>query len=138
VSALRTLYKLWAATLFIAVVVQVGLAGYGAFNARNKAEDHKLVTEHQLGNGFDPHTGLGYLIFLGAIVLFVLALAARLGKQKILWALAALLLVVVQILLAYGAEDATVVGFFHAVNALAVFGLTGFLAHRAWRGPAAT
>jgi hypothetical protein len=33
VEALRTIYRYWTALLFLAVLVQIGAAGYGAFNA---------------------------------------------------------------------------------------------------------
>jgi len=42
--AIRALYRFWAALLLVAVVVQVGLAGYGAFAGDHKANDHGTVT----------------------------------------------------------------------------------------------
>jgi uncharacterized membrane protein len=132
VSALRTLYRLWASLLFLAVLVQIGAAGYGAFNVSAHVANHS-ISEHTFDHGFNFHNGLGYAIFVGAAVLFLLALGGRLGRRRILVSLAAVVAVVVQILLALAGESHPVVGIFHPLNALVVFGLTGTLAHRAWR-----
>jgi hypothetical protein len=134
-QALRAIYRYWAALLFLAVLVQVGAAGYGAFNVADKVDD-KPVNEDVFDNGFDFHNGFGYVIFIGAVVLFVLALAGRLGKRRVLWALGAPVLVAIQIVLAWGGEEEPIVGIFHPVNALLIFSFTGSLAFRAWRGGA--
>jgi hypothetical protein len=134
VSALRTLYRLWASLLFLAVLVQIGAAGYGAFNvSAHVAKTHPL-SEHTFDHGFNFHNGFGYAIFVGAAVLFLLALGGRLGRRRVLVSLAAVVAVAVQIVLALAGESHPVVGIFHPLNALVVFGLTGTLAHRAWRG----
>ena len=130
---LAALYRLWAALLFLVVLVQVGAAGYGAFYAAEKADPGPLQ-EKTFDHGFDFHNDFGYLVFYAAIILFALALAARLGRKRVLWTLAAPIIVAIQIVLAWGGEDQPIVGIFHSLNALLVFGLTGLLAHRAWRG----
>jgi hypothetical protein len=132
VQALRTIYRYWVAILFLAVLVQIGAAGYGAFNAADKSDPGPLP-QKTFDNGFDFHNGFGYIIFLGAVILLVLALAGRLGKRRVLQALAAPVLVAIQIVLAWAGEGQPVVGIFHPLNALLVLGLVGFLAHRAWR-----
>jgi uncharacterized membrane protein len=133
VSALRTLYRLWASLLFLAVLVQIGAAGYGAFNVSAHVDKTRQLNEHTFESGFNFHNGLGYAIFVGAAVLFLLALGGRLGRRRILVSLAAVVAVAVQIVLALAGESHPVVGIFHPLNALVVFGLTGTLAHRAWR-----
>jgi hypothetical protein len=134
VSALRTIYRYWAAILFVAVLVQIGAAGYGAFYSANHLKDKGDTFTHKgFDHGFSFHNGFGYLIFLGAVVLFVLALGARLGRRRVLWSLGAVGLVAVQIVLAWAGESQPIVGIFHPINALLVLGLTGFLAHGAWR-----
>src|SRR5881409_2922498 len=115
-NALRVTYNIWASLLFAAVIVQIGAAGYGAFYAADKS-DPGPMTKHQFDHGFSFHSGFGYFIFFGAVILFLLALIARLGRRRVLFSLAFPLLVVVQILLAYGGEAAPAAGVLHPINA---------------------
>jgi hypothetical protein len=126
---MRTAFRLVATLTALAVVVQVGFAGYGAFNAIDKADDAS-VTKKTIENGFDPHGFLGSLIVLLMVILVVIALVGRI-KMRI----AAILLAlgIVQMLLAWGATGAAWVGFFHGVNALAIAGIAGSLAGAEWR-----
>jgi hypothetical protein len=132
VSVLRTIYRYWVTVLFVAVIVQIGSAGYGAFYAADKSDPGPL-REKTFSHGFDFHNGFGYIIFLGAVILFLLALAARLGKRRVFLTLVAPLLVVIQILLAWAGEDHPVVGIFHPLNAFLIAGFLGSLAFAAWR-----
>jgi hypothetical protein len=137
--ALATVYRYWLTLLFIAVVAQIAAAAYGAFYAAQKLGDQKGSDEHKLINakvfdhGFGFHTGFGYLIFLAAIVLFLLALAARLGKRRVLFALAVPVAVAVQIILAWASESVHAIGILHGLNALVVFSLVGYMTGQAWR-----
>ena len=117
---------------FVAVVVQIGAAGYGAFNAADKSDPGPL-TEKGFSHGFDFHNGFGYIIFLGAVILFLLALAARLGRRRVLQALALPVLVAIQIVLAWGGEDQPIVGIFHPLVAFLIAGFSGSLVFAAWR-----
>ena len=92
-----------------------------------------MISEKTFDHGFGFHTGFGYLIFLGAVILFLLALAARLGKRRILLSLAVPLDVALQIVLAWISEGVHGVGILHGINALVIFGLTGYLTGQAWR-----
>lgn len=132
-QALRTIYRYWSALLFLAVLVQIGAAGYGAFHAADKADPGPL-SEDSFSSGFDVHNGLGYTIFLGTLVLLLLALGARLGRRRILMTLMAPVLLIVQILLAWGGEAVPAIGIFHPLNAFLIAGLTGRLAYEAWWG----
>jgi uncharacterized protein DUF6220 len=140
VQALRTIYRYWIAILFVAVVAQIAGAAYGAFYTAQKLGDQKgpdegkMVSEEVFDHGFAFHTGFGYLIFLGALLLLVLALAARLGKKRVLHALALPVLVALQIVLAWISEAVHAVGILHGINALVVLGFTGWLARQAWWG----
>jgi hypothetical protein len=131
-QALRVVYRYWVALFLLAVLVQIGAAGYGAFNAAAKTEDGAL-REKGFEDGFDFHNGLGYVIFLGAVILFLLALGGRLGKQHALRVLVMPVLVAIQIVLAWAGEDHPVVGIFHPVNALLIVGFACFLTFGAWR-----
>jgi len=136
VQALRTLYRIGAAILFAAVLVQVGAAGYGAFYAAHKLQHKtsKPLGYHGFDHGFSFHKGLGYIVFVVAVIVFVLALASRLGKASVIRALAAGVLVALTIILAWGGESAPAAGIFHPLFALGVFAVTGMMAHHAWRG----
>jgi hypothetical protein len=133
VRTLRTIYRYWLTLLTAAIIVQIGAAGYGAFYAADKS-DPGPMTKKQFEHGFGLHAGLGYFIFLGAIVLFLLALGARLGKRAVLRNLAIPLLLVIQILSAWIGFGTPAVGVLHPLNAFLILGLTGSLVYQAWRG----
>ena len=42
------MYWLWSMLIFVAIVVQVGFAGYGAFNAAGKLEDEGAVVSEDM------------------------------------------------------------------------------------------
>jgi hypothetical protein len=139
VKALATIYRYWITLLFLAVVAQIAGAAYGAFYTAQKlgdqkgSDEHKLISEKVFDHGFGFHIAFGYFIFLGAVVLLLLALAARLGKRRILFSLAVPLVVALQIVLAWISESVHAVGILHGINALVIFGLTGYLTGEAWR-----
>ena len=138
--ALTTIYRYWITLLFLAVVAQIAAAAYGGFYAaqklgdQNGSDEQKVISEKVFDHGFDFHIGFGYLIFLGAVALLLLALAARLGKRRVLFALAVPIAVAVEIVLAWISESVHAIGIFHGINALVIFGLTGYLTGEAWRG----
>ena len=138
-QALRTIYRYWVTLIFLAVVAQIAAAAYGGFYAADKLGDQsgpdeqKMISEKAFDHGFGFHTGFGYAIFLGAVVLLLIALAARLGKRRVLLALAVPVAAVVQIVLAWISEGVPAVGPLHGLNALVIFGLTGAMTGAAWR-----
>jgi hypothetical protein len=134
VQALRTVHRYWAGLVFLAVVVQIGAAGYGAFNASVKTDDHKTLNEDQFSDGFDFHNGLGYIIFLAAVLLFLLAVGSRFERRRIGMNLVLPLLLIVQIVLAWGGESSAWVGVFHPIVAFLILGLSGRIAFEAWWG----
>ena len=137
-NALRTIYRYWTSLVLLAVVVQIAFAAYGGFYAaqklgdQNGSEEQKMISEKAFDHGFGVHTGLGYFIFLGAVVLFLLALVARIGKRRVLWSLAVPIVVALQIVLAWIGESVHGLGLLRGLNALVVFGLTGWLTSQAW------
>jgi len=132
-KVLRAAYRYWTLILFVAVIVQIGAAGYGAFYADAKAgEPAGSVTQEQFDHGFGFHVFLGFMIFLASVLLFLLALAARIGRRGVLFALAVPLLVFLQIVLGMVGASTPAVGALHPVNALLILSLIGYLAHRAW------
>ena len=132
-QGLRTIYRYWAGLIFLAVVVQIGAAGYGAFNASDKSDPGPLSAE-QFSDGFDFHDFFGYLIFLGAVVLFLLALGSRFERRRVGMNAVLALLLIVQIVLAWGGESTAWVGIFHPIVAFLILGLAGRIAFEAWWG----
>jgi hypothetical protein len=126
----RTAFRIVASLTSLAVIVQVGFAGYGAFNAIDQADHGKLVSQDTIENGFDPHGALGSVAIGLMLVLLIVALVAR---YKIRVAALLFGLGIVQLLLAAGASSVAWVGFFHGVNALALAGIAGSLAGNEWR-----
>ena len=133
-QALRAIYRYGTAIVVLGVLVQIGAAGFGAFNASEHVSDEHPLSEHTFDDGFSFHTGFGYVIFVASVVLLLLALSARLRKRSVLFALALPVLVAVQIVLAWAAESTHWVGPFHALVAFVILGLAGGLAQYAWRG----
>ena len=133
-SVFRTLYKYWVSVLTAAVVVQIFAAGYGAFDTADKVGGGGIVDEDSFNDSFGVHMGLGYLIFLGTIVLLLLSFGAR-GKQRIIRSAAAVVLLIVQILLAWtGGAVPYVFGGLHPINAFIILGLLGSTTFMEWKG----
>lgn len=131
-NAFRTVHRYWASLLTLAVIVQIGFAGYGAFSAADKVSEGS-IDENAFEDGFGLHIALGYFIFLGSLVLLLVSLGTR-NRSRILWSLLVAGLLVVQILLAWtGASLPAVFGFLHPVNALIILAVLGSLTGRMWR-----
>jgi hypothetical protein len=128
---MRSAFRIIATLLSLAVVLQVGFAGYGAFNAIDKADDAGSITKKTIENGFDPHGIFGLVVLVLMVVLVLVSLAA--GRYKARIATLLLVLGIVQMLLAAGGTAAAWVGFFHGINALAIAGVAGSLAGEEWR-----
>jgi hypothetical protein len=139
VKVFGTIYRFWITIVFLAVIAQIAGAAYGAFYAADKLGDQKgpdeqkVISEELFDHGFGFHTAFGYLIFLGAVLLLLFALAARLGKRRVLFALAVPVAVAVQIVLAWASEAEHGIGILHGLTALVIFGLTGYMTGEAWR-----
>jgi len=120
--------------VFVAIVIQVGLAGYGAFYAAHKTDNGGVVNQDTFDHGFEPHIAWGYLgVGLSILILVVIGLIAgvgrwRLGRQGILF-----LLFILQVILAGVGFSFPPLGFLHPVNALLIFGLSASIAFLAWR-----
>jgi hypothetical protein len=130
---MKQLFKYLTSLLFVAIVVQVGFAGYGAFNAIDKADKDKTVTKKTIENGFDPHGAVGSIVVLVMLLLVLTALIGRLGPLYAKWTTGLLVLGVLQLVFGYlGTKSAPVGGFLHGINALAIYAGAALLAHRAW------
>jgi len=129
-----TLFRYLTSVLFLAVVVQVGFAGYGAFNAIDKADSGKTISKHTIENGYDPHGLVGTIVLVVMLLLLIVAAAGRLGGAWVKFAGALFVLGLLQILFAYLGTVSAPLGFLHGINALAIYAVAGLLAHRAWVG----
>jgi hypothetical protein len=128
-------FRIWASVVSLAVILQVGLASYGAFHAVNVADDKGSIAKKSAEDAFAFHAILGYLIFLAAIVLLVLAFLARRGgvaSSRVRWSAILLGLILVQIVFALIGHASAGLGILHGMNALAVAGVAGSLAGREW------
>jgi hypothetical protein len=135
--AFWNVYRYWTVVLFVAVLVQIGAAGYAVFNVATRIDDEQAVSQKTFDSGYDVHNGFGYVIFFGAVLLLLFALAGGVGRRRLHLVGAILLDVVLQIALAWLGENNAWVGIFHPVNAVVLLGLTGLLAYVTWRDPAA-
>jgi len=118
----------WALLAFLlAGCAQIFLAGLGVFS----------FGDHDAAGGasaFDAHKALGFTLAGVAIVIFLLALAARAGAPSLV--LCGVLIVqtsLLQSLLAGLADSTALFGGLHAVDGLLVLGIAGFLYGRARR-----
>jgi heme A synthase len=133
-NALRTIYRWWLAILLVGVLVQIAFAGYGAFYAADKV-DSAPIDEDTFGDGFGLHSGFGYLVLLGGLLLVILALLARPGKRRVWHSVGILGLLILQVLLAwFGYEVPAVFGALHPLNAFLILGAVGSLTAMEWRG----
>jgi hypothetical protein len=128
------IYKYLSAFFAIGVVVQIGLAGYGAFYAAHKSDDNtpKVITHDSFEHGFGPHGIFGTLLVLIGILLFIVAAAGRLGRRRITFTAILAGLLVLQLVLAGIGASVPAVGILHGINALAILGLGAMLAMDAW------
>jgi heme A synthase len=132
-NALRTIFRWWATIMLVAVVVQIGFAGIGAFDALDKATAGTLNDDEAFYDSFSLHSALGTLIVLGGLLLFILSLVARAGRPRVLHSLGIFVLLFVQLVLGWtGQELPEVLGFLHPINALAILAALGILAQREW------
>ena len=126
------IYKVLIALFPAAVVVQIFFAGLGIFSAL--PEEDQSVTSEAFEDEFELHSALGFFLLLASLLLFILILIAWTGPRSIGATFGLFVLVVVQMVLAWTGEDAPGIAALHAVNALIILGLSGFLARSAWRG----
>lgn len=128
-------FRIWASLVSLAVIVQVGLAGYGGFHAVDVSDDKGSISKDGVEHGFNAHAALGYVILLAALVLLILAFVARrdpAGAARPKWAGILFGLLIVQVLLAWLGGAVAGLGVLHGMNALAVAGVAGSLAGREW------
>src|SRR5919199_3703803 len=126
----RAVLRFFAPLLFVALIVQVFLAGEGIFGIKPgpKLDDQKTL---------DAHRGFGFILTDGAaLLLLIIALLAWHPDKRVRTVSIVLpVLLFVQGLLA---EAGRWGGAFHPLNAFLLLGLTGWLSHRMWRARTTT
>ena len=130
-QAARVAYRYVVAIFFALVIVQFFLAGLGAFRTQHDAAAGVTVSDKRFEHNFSAHMTLGFLLSIVGLVVFLAALGGRLGRSRVLLALALPLLVELQSVFANAGPS----GFraLHPVNACLILGISGILGHRAWR-----
>jgi hypothetical protein len=128
---MRSTYRWLIAIIFALVVIQIGLAAYGAFDDIHKSESAPIA-QKTTEDAFGAHAILGSVIVLLMIILLIVAAAGQLDMAKVRWAGIVVGLGILQYILGVVSPSVPVVGFLHGVNALAIFAVTGMLAHRTW------
>ena len=129
---MRAAFKYLTSLLFVAIVVQVGVAAVGAFNAIDKAGKDHQITKKQIENGFDPHGLFGTLVLLLILLVVIVAFVAKVDSMMKRIASGLVLLGVLQVFFAWLGTKSAPAGFLHGINALAIYGAAAVLAHRAW------
>lgn len=129
---MRTAFKYLTSLLFLAIVVQVGVAAVGAFNALDKTDNGKTITHKQIENGFDPHGLFGTLVLLLILLVVIFAFVAKVDPMMKRISSLLVGLGILQVLFAWLGTKAAAAGFLHGMNALAIYGAAAVLAHRAW------
>jgi hypothetical protein len=117
------------------IVVQIGLAGYGAFYAANKLEDEgSTIDDEVFMDGFGLHAGVGYLAILGGLIFMVIGLVAGIGKWRLGRHGLLFLLLFVQLWLAWiGFELPFPIGFLHPINAVLILALSAWISWEEWQ-----
>jgi hypothetical protein len=123
------IYKVLIPIFAAAVVVQFFFAGAGVFGV--SPDEDETFTQTQFEDKFELHSGLGGILTLASLLLFLLILIAWTGPRSIGATFGLFVLMVVQTALSGGDRW---VGAFHPINGLLILGLSWFLTMRAWRG----
>jgi heme A synthase len=132
VNVFRSIHRWWATLMALAVVVQIGFAGYGAFSAADKVSNGS-IDETTFEDGFGAHAAVGTLIVLAGLVLLLFSFGTR-NRSRILQSLLVFVLLVAQLLLGWtGAELPALLGFLHPVNALIILAVLGRMTAMMWR-----
>ncbi len=125
-QAVDRIYCYLAALFFFVVLVQVFLAGVGAFGDQ--------TTRVADAESFEPHRTLGSILGGVAFLLFLVALAVRISRSTVVGALLLVVLTVaVQSVLANGGDSNKWIGGLHALDGMLILLLSLWLAVAAYR-----
>jgi hypothetical protein len=133
-KAFRAIYRVWVTILTAAVVLQIFFAGAGAFDTADKVTSGAgIVDEDSFNDSFGAHIGLGYLIFLGSLVLLLVSFGTG-DRKRVFRSLGVVGLLVLQILLAWtGGAVPYFFGGLHPLNAFVILAFLGSITYREWK-----
>ena len=100
------------------IVVQTFLAGAALFSP---------------GGSFEAHRNLGYILHLVPVLLLIVAVVGRVGRDIIMWTVALLIVQGIQPLLPMLRSDYPLIAAFHPVLVLGIFWLGINIGLKAWR-----
>jgi hypothetical protein len=126
----RSIHRSLLTLFLVGVAVQFFLAGLGVFRTQGHAE-HGSVSDSQFASYFDPHRTLGNVLFGVAVLVFLAALAARLGRARVLVMLVLPVLVFLQSIFAN--DGPSWFRALHVLNAFVIAGLAGTQTGIYWR-----
>jgi hypothetical protein len=118
-------YRVVASLVALGVIVQASAIAFGWFDALNKIDNGLVVDKNYNGNvGHAIHgvNGMYVMPLLGLILLIVSFFAAKTVPGARKWAGIVFGAIVLQVVLAFVAFSAPVVGALHGINALVVLG----------------
>src|SRR5262245_31628011 len=116
----RGIYKYFVSIMAVAVVVQIGLAGYGAFDTANKLSDSgTTVDQDSFDDSFFAHGVLGTLIVISGLVLLLISFGTRDGR-RMKRAGIILGLLILQFILAGVGTSVPLLGVLHPINAFVI------------------
>jgi hypothetical protein len=119
----RAAFRYWLMLMLALVLLQIAFAGFGAFDVVEKlSSEGTSIDEESVDDSWGLHTGFGYLVLLGGLVTFILALVARVGRPRVLQSLGLFVLLIVQVLLAWFGSEVPIIGALHPLNALLILG----------------
>lgn len=130
---MRGVYKFFVSLMAVAIVIQIGLAGFGAFDTADKlSSKNSTVDEKSFENSFGPHAALGTLIVISGLVLLLISFGTRDGRRMkrsgIIFGL-----LVAQLLLAwFGPSVPWLLGVLHPLNAFVILSVVGLTAYQEW------
>lgn len=128
---MRGTYKVIAHLIALGVLVQAAAVAGGWFGTINEVDDGAVITsdyEGNLGHAVHGINGMMVMPLLGLLLLIVSAFAKLPGGAK--WAAFTFVAIVVQVVLAFVAFAAPVVGILHGLNAFIVLGLALYAGRR--------
>lgn len=130
---MRSTYRVLAGLIALGVLVQAGAIAFGWFDVLSKVDEGTLVVdssyEGNAGHMVHGMNGMMVMPLLGLLLLLVSFFAKVPGGVK--WAAAVFGSIVLQVVLAFIAFGAPVVGALHGVNAVVVLALAVLAARRA-------
>lgn len=129
---MRSTYRVLAMLIAIGVVLQAAFIAYGTFDVMGDVEGGAVYDENSEYNaGQNLHSVVGTIaIPLVSLALLIVSFFARIpGGVK--WAAIVFAVVVLQVVLAFVAFAAPVVGALHGINALVLAGVAGTAARQA-------